>query len=70
MMMVMPNVPMATITVCVRMILKFAPVKKYGRTFGLSENKPMTNNRPRKGPRMLKRRRVVEAVCCEVMPGN
>jgi hypothetical protein len=33
---------MATMTVCVRTILKFAPVRKYGRTSGLAENTPMT----------------------------
>src|ERR1051326_276537 len=56
MMTVMPSAPMATITVWVKMILKFAPLRKYGRTVGLSENKPITSSKPRKGPRRLKSR--------------
>jgi hypothetical protein len=43
---VMPNAPIATITVWVRMILKLPPVRKYGRTSLLSEKSPITNRRP------------------------
>jgi hypothetical protein len=53
---VIPSVPMATMTVWVKMILKLAPVKKYGRTVGLKENRPITNTRPKNGPKILKKR--------------
>ena len=57
MIIVIPSVPIATITVWVKMILKLSPLRKNGRTVGLSENKPMTSNKPRNGPRILRRRR-------------
>src|SRR5689334_18789058 len=57
MIIVIPSVPMATITVCVKMILKFPPVRKYGLTVELSENNPITSSSPRKGPSTFKMRR-------------
>ncbi len=50
MIIVMPSAPMATITVWIKMILKLAPVKRYGRTSELSEKSPSTSNRPKNGP--------------------
>src|SRR4051812_34521398 len=54
MMIVMPSAPMATMTVCVKMILKLPPVRNTARTSGLMEKIPMTNARPRNGPSTVK----------------
>src|SRR6266850_1353142 len=50
------------------MILKFWPVRKYGRTVGLSENKPITSSSPRNGPSTLKMRREAVGFFDRVMP--
>src|SRR6266513_3542577 len=57
MIIVIPSAPMATMTVCNRMILQLIPVKKWARTAGLSENSPMTKARPNTGPMALSSRR-------------
>src|SRR5947208_10032317 len=56
MIMVIPSAPMATITVCNRIILQLSPVKKWERTVGLSENRPMTSASPNTGPMALSSR--------------
>src|SRR5437867_1352137 len=56
MIMVIPSAPIATITVCNRMILQLSPVKKCERTVGLSENRPMTSASPNTGPAALSSR--------------
>ena len=54
---VMPSAPIATMTVCVRTTLKFAPVKMNGRASSLSASRPSTNIKPRNGPRTSSQRR-------------
>ena len=56
MIMVIPSEPMATITVCKRIILQLSPVKKWERTVGLSENRTMTSASPNTGPTALSSR--------------
>src|SRR5580658_3468268 len=62
MIIVMPSAPRATMTVWIKMILKFPPVKRKGRTSELSEKRPSTRIRPKKGPRTFNARKRLEAL--------
>src|ERR1051325_6113752 len=72
MIMVMPSAPMATITVCSRMILQLVPVKKVSRTVGLRENRPITSASPNTGPMALTSRQALRRSILEerVMRGS
>ena len=52
---VIPSAPVATIAVCVKIILALPPVKNTGRSSALSEKSPMTRTRPKSGPKALRK---------------
>ena len=54
MIMVIPSAPIETMTVWTKMILKLAPVRKYGRTSGTAQKIPMTSTKPKNGPSALR----------------